>query len=294
VRPLDIVDSHVHLWNLLHPELRWNWLSPEAVHPIIGDINGVKATSYEARSLWAEARFAGVKSFVHVQSAVGSPDPVEETRWLTNMSADGGIPAALIAHANLSSPGFEAVLDSHAESPLFRGIRDLGAQNYIASGEVDEEYERGFRSLARRHLIFELGCTWQQLAGAADLARRHRGVQFVLEHFGHLGSRDSSDYGEWRKAIDAISSTENVVCKISGVSIMEPLFTQPASLAPWFDGCVEAFTSARCMVGSNWPLYRLFSSYDVIMDSYRSLASHLSVSEQVAILSGTAERIYRL
>ena len=45
---LPFVDSHVHFWDLKHPTLRWVWLEPEFVHPLMGDIDGLKRLRYAA------------------------------------------------------------------------------------------------------------------------------------------------------------------------------------------------------------------------------------------------------
>lgn len=73
----------------------------------------------------------------------------------------------------------------------------------------------------------------------------------------------------------------------------DPRFT-PESLRRWVETCVEVFGPARCVLGSNWPVDRLYSSYDVIMDLYRGYIAGLGETEQVAILSGNARRLYRL
>ncbi len=73
----------------------------------------------------------------------------------------------------------------------------------------------------------------------------------------------------------------------------DPRFTRE-SLRRWVDSCVEAFGPDRCVLGSNWPVDRLYSSYDVIMDLYREYISALSESEQGKILNGNAARIFRV
>jgi predicted TIM-barrel fold metal-dependent hydrolase len=39
---------------------------------------------------------------------------------------------------------------------------------------------------------------------------------------------------------------------------------------------------------------KLYSSYDALVDTYRHLVRELSVAEQTAVLSGNAERLYRI
>lgn len=290
----SIVDTHVHFWNHKHPELRWDWLAPEAVHPILGDIDGIKSEAFDARHLRAEARFAGVTHFVHVQAAIGSPDPVTETVWLTGMAAQhGGIPHAIVGHADLGLDGARAQLERHLESPLFRGVRDFAAEPALAAGELPAAYERSLRFLAAHDLVFDLDCEYPNMAAAGALAARHPDLRIVLEHFGYPRRRDPNYFAAWRAALAELAKHPNVVCKISGLAMTDPLFSRD-SLRPWAEHCLESFGPRRCVVGSNWPVDRLFSSYDSIMDCYRDYASTLSEDEQRAVLSGNALEIYRL
>jgi predicted TIM-barrel fold metal-dependent hydrolase len=46
--------------------------------------------------------------------------------------------------------------------------------------------------------------------------------------------------------------------------------------------------------GTNWPVDRLFSSYGDVVDAYAELVSEYSESEQAALLSGNARRVFAL
>ena len=80
--------------------------------------------------------------------------------------------------------------------------------------------------------------------------------------------------------------------KISGVGMTDPFFTRD-SLKRWIDACLNAFGADRCVIGSNWPVDRLFSSYDPIMGYYREFISNLSYSEQEKILNKNASNLYK-
>jgi hypothetical protein len=46
-----IIDTHVHLWDLKHPELKWVWLEKDAIHPILGNIDAIKSVAYTLNDL---------------------------------------------------------------------------------------------------------------------------------------------------------------------------------------------------------------------------------------------------
>ena len=58
------IDTHVHFWDLKHPELTYGWLAPDAIHPILGNIDPIKSVRFDSAALWAEARFTGLAGAV--------------------------------------------------------------------------------------------------------------------------------------------------------------------------------------------------------------------------------------
>lgn len=288
-----IVDTHVHFFDLQHPILKYVWLEPAFTHPDLGNIDAMKSLLYDANALWAEARFANIESFVHVQAAIGTEDPVEETKWLTEMRKTSPAPFTIVAHTDLGTDDAMRQLDGHGESPYFVGVRDFASEPYLASGETNATFEASLVEMTKRGLVFDLDCGWPNMAAARALAERHPDLTIVLEHIGFPRKRDSEYFASWQAGIRELAKAPNVICKVSGVGMTDQRGVY-ADYEPWMTTCLEAFGAERSLVGSNWPLDRIVSSYDAIMDMYRRLVSSLSDSEQAAFLFGNARRIYRL
>ena len=118
VADIPFVDTHVHFYDLRKKDFVYSWLQPEFTHPIIGDINAIKTLVYEATAFSAEGRFANVTKIVHVQAALGAPDPVGETAWLEEMAQTTGWPNAIVAHSDLKANDVQVELERHvAASP---------------------------------------------------------------------------------------------------------------------------------------------------------------------------------
>ncbi|BCB76779.1 hypothetical protein Pflav_031890 [Phytohabitans flavus] len=141
--------------------------------------------------------------------------------------------------------------------------------------------------------MFDLDCEYPNMAAAGALAARHPDLRIVLQHIGFPRRRDADYFAAWRTALTELGKHPNVFCKISGLAMTDPLFSRE-SLRPWAEHCLESFGPRRCVIGSNWPVDRLYSSYDSIMDCYRDYVSTLSEDEQRAVLSGNALDLYRI
>lgn len=289
---IPIIDTHVHFFDFSHPELKWVWLEPGYLHPIIGNINAIKAQQYVVQDFRAESRFAGVEGVVHVQAAIGSPNPVTETQWLTEMNKNSPIPIRIVADCDLGAPNAIAQLEEHASSSLFVGIRDFKAEPMLAAKRIISSYETSLQWMAQNKIVFDLDCEWMNMHEARKLADRHPNLSIVLEHIGFPRERTDIYFTNWRKAIEELSHATNITMKISGVAMTDPFFTKK-SLEPWINDCLNTFGPDRCVIGSNWPVDRLYSSYDPIMGFYRESLEKLSIFEQEKILNKNASRLYK-
>lgn len=283
------VDTHIHLFDLKHPELRWDWLEWDAIHPNLGNIDAMKSVQYPLEAFLAESRFTGVSKAVHVQAAIGSPDPVTETRWLSEAAERTGFPLGIVGEANLKDPAVEGVLERHCEYPGMRGIRDFSEGDYL----VDPDFQRGYALLGKYELSCDLDCQWENMGKARDLARAFPDVLLVLDHAGFPQERTDEYYAQWSGGMRTLAEAESAVCKISGLGMKDMRWTVDR-LRPWVLGCIEAFGVDRCFFGTNWPLDRLSSSYPDVVDAYRTIIGEFSDDEQTALLSGNAERYYRI
>jgi predicted TIM-barrel fold metal-dependent hydrolase len=286
---LPFVDTHVHYNNMKHPDLKWVWLEPDFMHPSIGDIDQMKHLRYETAGVRAESRFAGTTKLVHVQAAIGSPDPVGETEWLQGIADETGWPNAIIAYSNLKSPDAAAELERHAAFANLRGIRDFSEGDYL----VDPDFHRGYALLEQHDLVCDLDCMWENMEKARDLARKFPNTVLVLDHTGYPQERSPEYFENWKRGMTTLAEADNAVCKISGLGMKDPEWTVD-SIRPWVLHSIEAFGVDRAFFGTNWPVDRLYSSYSDVVAAYREIIKDFSADEQRALLSGNAERVYRI
>jgi predicted TIM-barrel fold metal-dependent hydrolase len=286
---LPFVDTHVHYWDLKDPSLRYAWLERDWVHPILGDIDGLKVLKYMAEQFAAETRFQNVAKAVHVQAAIGIEDPVQETRWLQEQADRTGFPQGIVAHCDLTSPGAAATIEQHLHYPNLRGIRDFGQGDYLA----DPTWQQGYGLLARHNLVFCLDVVPENLPKARALAEKYPDVVLCIDHAGFPRARDAEYFEMWKRGMEQAAVAPNTVCKVSGLGMCDNAWTVD-SIRPWVLTCIEAFGSDRTFFGTNWPVDRLYSSYCDVLDAYETIIAELGDAEQTALFSANAERIFRI
>jgi predicted TIM-barrel fold metal-dependent hydrolase len=287
---LPFVDTHVHLWDLNHPDLHYSWLAPDAIHPVMGNIDEIKFPLYGAEEFLAETAGANVSKIVHVQAALGIEDPVNETIWLEQAAQRTGAPHAIVAHVDLRADNVDDEIARHREaSPRLRGVRDFAEGDYL----VDPDFARGYAALGRHGLVCDLDCVWQDMHKARDLANAHPETTVILDHAGFPRQRTPEYFAKWKQGMSALAEAPSAWCKISGLGMCDNDWTV-ASIRPWFEYCLEAFGVERCVLGTNWPVDKMFSTYEAVVDAYAEIVSGLSPTEQVALFSANAERAFEL
>lgn len=297
---MQVVDPHIHLWDLgTH---RYPWLETPA-DIFIGDYASI-ARTHLLTDFLAEAGSVEVIKVVHIDAGHDPADPVAETRWLQGIADDpasGGRPNAIVASADLSKPDVKAVLAAHAESPNVRGIRqipnvhadrwlDYVGRHYMA----EPGWRAGFRLLARHGLMFDLQLYPHQIMEAVQLAADYPEVPIVLSHTGMFADRAGvAGWRMWRDGLRALAAQPNLWVKISGLGMLDHHWTVE-SLRPYVLEAIDAFGTERAMFASNFPVDRLYSSYEDLWSAYATIVADMSAAEQAALFRGNAERAYRI
>lgn len=288
-----LLDTHVHFWDPARPEW-YVHLTPEATIDYLGgDVTGMKIR-YDADVYRQESAGWPVEGLVHVSATTNGRAYLAETAWLTDIAPRLATPLVLIGaiDASLSPAEMETDLDQQMRSPLFRGVRVLEGLDYRSA-----QARELLQMLADRSLIFDLVTHPGEMDQAAEALARCAGATYVVEHTGWPWPDrfDDPDYFSlWQKGMSALSEvTENVYCKLSGL----PMSTHDMDLGrmrPWIEHCLDVFGPERCVIGSNFPVDRLFGDFSTLMSAYEELTRPLGPDGQQAVFSGNAARVYRM
>jgi predicted TIM-barrel fold metal-dependent hydrolase len=161
-------------------------------------------------------------------------------------------------------------------------------------GIADEaDFRRGVALLARHDQLLELMLYPYQAEEVSHLARDFPDQTIIVNHCGSPIDRDQEGMARWRDSLRLLGSAPNVQIKVSALTAYDPSPT-PDSLREVALHCIECFGIDRSMFGSDFPVGRLWTSYDAIFDGFKTMVHDFSEAEQSALFHDNARRIYRI
>jgi predicted TIM-barrel fold metal-dependent hydrolase len=299
IADLQLVDPHHHLWDLERFSYPWLMSQPH-YDGIAGDITTI-AHSYLLDDYKADQGRWKVSRSVHVEAAYDPADPLGETRWLQATADTQGMPDGIVAAATLEDPDVERVLAGHRVYANVRGIRQNlnwhpnPAKTVLKRPDMmtDPAWLSGFGLLKKYDLSFDLQLYPSQMQDAARLAARYPDISIILNHAGMPLDRDEASLALWHGGMKALAAQPNVSAKISGLGMMDWHWSTE-SIRPFVLDTIEYFGVERSMFASNFPVDRLYSSFDALYDAFAEIVRDLTENERRALFGDTAARVYRL
>ena len=284
------VDAHVHFYDMQHPTLFYADWQPDSENSLVGtQMRQLGTRNYLASDFIAESSAYGVDKVVHVQAAIGSKDPVEETKWLQQAYDNIGIPNAIVGHVDLRSADAHRTIERHTEYSNFKGIRDFSYGDYL----INNDFRKGFSLLEKHNLVSSIAAQWQDLEKLSDLARAFPKIIIILDHAGTPTERSNEYFKNWRSGMHKISDIDNIICKISGLGMGDNTWTIE-SIRPYVETCIEFFGVDRSLFATNWPVDSLWSSYGDVVNAYREITKGFSPTEIEQLFSKNTEEIYNI
>lgn len=290
MQKLEFVDSHVHFYDMQHPELFYGHWQPDVDPPLIGkQMRKLGERNFLAEDFIEITRVSNVSKAVHVQAAIGSKDPVKETEWLEDAAERTGFPHAIVAYADLRDPSVESVLERHCEFPRMRGIRDFSYGDFL----IADDFQRGYALLEKYDLHASIAAQCQDMEKLVTLANKFPNTVIVIDHAGNPAERTPEYFELWKRGMATAATAENIIIKISGLGMGDHSWTVD-SIRPWVLECIEAFGVKRSIFATNWPVDSLFSDYDTLIDAYTEIVADFSEEEKRDIFARNTEALYRI
>lgn len=292
---LKVIDSHHHIWR--KQDLPWLL---EGKPRIFGDYTALKR-DYPIEEFKDDVSSCNVVKSVYLQANWSYDRSVEEAEWVAETGRRHGMPNAIVANADLRSPDVERLLDRYTEISEVRGIRQHlhwhknPKFSYIEAPDVfdHEDWRRGMKLLAERGFSFDLQIFPSQMKGVVGMLNDFSDTTFVLNHAGMLDARDDESIEVWRTGMEGLAKCKNLFVKFTGLGTFDHR-SSPDLMAPMIPVSLELFGARRCMYGSNYPIEKLWTSYQTYFDNVRRAVGDISDTDAHELYYGTASRAYRL
>lgn len=289
---LLFVDAHHHLWDL--NACNYPWLMAKGERRFFGDPTPIQK-DYQVSDFRSESsRFIPAAS-VHIQ--VGAADALAETQWLHQQ---GSFPHAVVAACDLESGNVEQQLDAQMQFARVRGVRQIVGRHEEEDRKhgshallTDSNWLQGLRHLANRGLSFDVQMIPPQAQAVYAVLKQVPDLRVAICHCGSPWDQSPEGLQQWRAGLRQLAELPNVYCKISGLGMFNQHWLVDDLREPILD-VIDIFGAERTMAGSNFPVDKLYRSYDDYWNAYCTITAGLSTSERHALFFQTARDFYAL
>ena len=299
---IKIVDAHHHLWDLDNKKTSYAWLMVDEGEAFFGDY-GLIRKSYLLDDYLEDAKNQNIIKSVHVQAEHDDDKPVNETAWL-QMTADkhsSKLPSAIVAFADFSKDNVSEILDQHQEYKNVRGIRQILSYNedepkYSHASKdfmKNSNWIENFKHIKNRNLSFDIQIYKHQMDDAYKLAKKYDDVLFILNHTGEPCYQNEEYIKSWEENMKKIASCDNFVTKISGLGMFDSNWTTESTRI-FIEKTIEIFGIERSMFASNFPVDKIFNSFDNYWNSFKEITKNYSENDRELLFSKNAESNYRI
>jgi L-fuconolactonase len=225
--------------------------------------------------------------------AVQADQSEAETDFLISLANENDFIKGVVGWVDLHSPDLRGRLD------YFKSFKKLKGFRHIVQGEAagflsNPDFAKGVKVLAEYGFTYDLLIYHYQLKEALAFVARVPEVNIVLDHIAKPSIR-TKEKTTWELEIAALSTFENVFCKLSGmVTEADWKNWTKEDFYPYLDEVLESFGPSRLMYGSDWPVCLVAATYEQQLGVVKDYISSLSPGEQDAILGNNAIRFYKL
>jgi len=287
----EIVDTHLHLWDLKALRLPWVASATGRAKEILGHDHLLADYAEAARGL-------KVTRAVYMEVDVAESDEIREAEDITRLCAEGRSPmVAAVISGRPASDGFAGYLDRFQGNPTIKGLRQvLHTPATPPKFCLEAAFVRGVRMLGDRGLSFDLCLRNEQLEDGARLIEQCPGTRFILDHCGNPHAGPLGLDG-WRRGLEKIAGSEGreVVCKVSGLYGNVSATEWPAEkLAPIVRTVIDLFGWDRVMFAGDWPVVNLGASFRAWVDTLKRIVRSDRPTDQAKLFRDNALKFYRL
>lgn len=291
----EIIDAHMHLWDLDVGDYPWLNEREPFIEELIGDYKKLRQ-SFLLSDFLNMIKNLNVTKSVHVEANANPKKALQETIWLQKLADTYGHPHGIVAFADLRDPDIENVLKDQCQYPNVRGIRQV-LFHHEGSKErdllTDPHWQRGLKAMAANELTFDLALLDHQLEAASKVVKEYSDVCFILNHLGWPREISDAHFPIWKERLAQFAENPNTYLKISGFGIVLQK-NDAQEIKKYARAGLEIFGEDRCFFSSDFPPDGLFLSYHELFHAIKLAFSDLSEQVQTKLFYSNAKKVYQL
>ena len=236
------IDSHQHFWNY-DPE-KFDWITEE-MSLIRKDF-----LPPDLKPVLQQNNFDGCVTIQVQQSE-------EENDYLLSTTKDHDFIKGIVGWTDLQSKNIEERLTYLKSFKKLKGFRHILQGETKRDLMLSPQFKNGISFLNKYDFSYDILIFPDQLVFARELVKEFPDQRFVIDHLAKPYIKDGK-IEEWENDMKAVSSFENVYCKISGmVTEADWKNWKPGDFSPYLDVVVKSFGTNRIMYGLFQPFLKL-------------------------------------
>ena len=271
------IDAHQHFWQYDPKEYAW-------IGPGMEEIK----QSFGPKDLWQVQDPVGFEGSIAVQAR----QSLQETHDLLSLADQDDRIKGVVGWVDLQADDLDAQLEQLTKHPKFVGVRHV-LQDEDPAFMLQPSFRRGIGKLHHFGLTYDLLLFPPHLPNAIRLVEEFPEQAFVLDHIAKPLIKDGI-LEPWKTDMQTLAQHPNVLCKLSGM-VTEAAWKawKTTDFHPYLEVVWEAFGEDRLMIGSDWPVCLLSSSYADTMNIVLSYLYTFSPEVQRKVLGENCINFYQ-
>ncbi|MFK7778900.1 MAG: amidohydrolase family protein [Gimesia sp.] len=289
MKPISVIDTHQHLWDL--DLIQLPWLEFPGVAPLFRSFlmsDYVKATQN-----------CQINQSIYMEVNVHPDLQQQEARYVLDLcsQADNPMSGAVIG-GQPGAAAFGRYLEEFVGNPFLKGVRTvLHDSDRPRRMCLTPQFKSNIKLLGELGLSFDLCMRPDELKDAVELVDGCPQTRFIVDHCGNMSvqSNEQSARSDWEEGMRLLAERERVMCKISGiVATATPGDWQPMDLKETIDFCLDTFGEDRVFFGGDWPVCTLTATYESWFNALVWVVRERSESFQRKLFHDNAHAFYAL
>lgn len=252
---MDIIDPHVHLFDLTQGDYYWLKTSQA---PHWSDKNKIHK-NFNEQDLELD-KYINLVGFVHIEAGFDNQNPHREIQWLEQICH---LAFKSIAFLDITKNDFAKQLDKLKKLKSFVGIRHI-LDDQLHEILKQPQSLKNLQLLAANNLIFEAQfdiVNSNDCQVFVDTIKQCSNLKVVINHAGFAPNNKADN--KYQNSLSLLAALANCWIKCSGWE-MQNRNWQINDIKPLMELIITTFGIERVMLASNFPVSNLSMTYKKI------------------------------